>query len=71
MDETILNQINKLEDRIEDLEKKCRHFHRQFEMLMHHHVHVDGLVQKHETTLFKLDNPNGIKSEEELLKKNL
>jgi hypothetical protein len=71
MDEDRLNQINKLEDRIKVIEKELRHCHRQFEMLIHHHEHVDGMVQQHEGAIFKLENPDGIKPEEKLLKKNL
>ena len=48
-------RIEKLEDRIEALEKEARHFERQLQMLIHHHKHVDGLVQSHEAKVFKIE----------------
>ena len=48
--------VAELKKRVEYLEKECRHFERQFAMLIHHHEHVDSLVQQHELTLHKMQD---------------
>ena len=46
-------RVSKLEKNADGVVRECRHFSRQFEMLMHHHEHVDNLVQNHEWELCK------------------
>ena len=48
--------VNKLHARIEALEKEARHTQRQFQMLIHHHEHVDSMVQKHELVINKMQD---------------
>ena len=48
-------KIIEIQEMIDRLEKECRHFDRQFQMLMHHHEHVDSLVQSHEAAMCKME----------------
>ena len=43
-----------LERRVTELENECRHFGRQFELLMIHQENVDNLAMVHEGKICKL-----------------
>ena len=51
-------KIEELKARLDALEKEARHFERQCQMLIHHHEHVDGMVQQHEAAIFELQVPH-------------
>ena len=46
-------QVIDLVRRVEKLEKECRHFERQYEILLHQLSHNCALIQSHEWELFK------------------
>jgi|GEM_PF-5479864 len=48
-----MNDGNLIE-RVNALEKELRSHSRQFQMLIHHHNHVDNLVQEHELRLIEI-----------------
>ena len=45
-------------ERIEELEKECRHFQRQFALLIEHVKRTDRIVQTHEHTLYQMKDDN-------------
>ena len=48
--------IQDLMIRIDALEKEIRSLHRQDQMLIDHHKHLDGMVFGHEASIFKLES---------------
>lgn len=61
MPPTLSERINRLQVRIEEknsniqaLEKECRHFHRQFEILIDHVKRSDALLQNQELRIYEL-----------------
>ena len=49
-------EIEELKARLDALEKELRSHSRQFEMLIRHHEHVDGMVQSHESIFRSLQD---------------
>jgi len=50
-----------LSERVERLEQECRHFQRQFQLLIEHVSRSDEMLQNIEYRLFKLESGNELR----------